>query len=357
MSKKNKIFFILPNLDAGGAERVTITIARLLKKESYDVEFINIGTPVGEMSDWILPEFKLTSWNLSRTLKAIPRLVKFMKKNQKALFFSSREHVNMISLLCARLSGGKAIVRIPNMPRNVLTKGISGFKMNIIKSLNSWILKSANTIIAQNEEMKNQLIDCYHIPKISIKTIYNPIDRDYVLKSAENSINPYDQNECNFLTVCNVAYSKGIDVLMEAWSEVKKAIPRAHMYVVGRANSDVAKALIEKSHYLPDFTFVGFQINPYPYLKFCDTFVLASRMEGFPNVVLEAMCFDKPIATTECVEVIEQLITPGKNGYYCEIENSQALADCMIKASKITEIKNKYELFDKNTLIDCFMIK
>ena len=44
-----KIYFLLPDLSAGGAERVSITIARLLCKEGYNVEFVNFGFRVGEI--------------------------------------------------------------------------------------------------------------------------------------------------------------------------------------------------------------------------------------------------------------------------------------------------------------------
>lgn len=57
-----KIYFLLPNLSAGGAERVSITIARLLRKEGFDVEFLNLGHRNGEMLKWIEPEFKMTSF-------------------------------------------------------------------------------------------------------------------------------------------------------------------------------------------------------------------------------------------------------------------------------------------------------
>ena len=349
-----KIYCLLPDLSAGGAERVTITIARILCKEGFDVEFINFGFHEGEMLDWIEPEFKLTSFGFSRTLQVIPKLHGFMKESGDAIFFSSREHVNLISLIAAKGTGAQCVVRVPNMPRNILTKGFDGFKMNVIKRINLWALKSAKTIIAQNVEMKNQLIDFYNLPQEKIKAINNPIDKDYVVQSAECSKNPFNEKEVNFLNVCNIAYSKGIDILEAAWPKVKKVIPNAHMYIVGRSTSELAKELIKEASQLQDFTFIGFKSNPYPYLKYCDVFVLSSRMEGFPNVVLEAMCFNKPIASTICVDVINDIIHNGENGYYCGINNPDTLAECMIKASCLHDISNSYSLFEKESLLSCF---
>lgn len=351
-----KIYFLLPDLSAGGAERVSITIARILSKEGFIVEFINFGYPNGEMKSWIEPEFNITNFNCSRTIKAISSLRKFMRENPDALYFSSREHVSIVGLLSARLEKTKIVVRIPNMPKNILYKGLSGIKLKFIKFLNRFLLKTAKIIIAQNVEMKEQLLEFYKLPENKVVVINNPVDKDYIYKSTKGYNNPFIPSEINFLNICNIAYSKGIDVLEKAWLKVKTEIPNAHLYIVGRITTDYAKQVIDKSKDLKDFTFLGFQSNPYPYLKYCDVFVLPSRMEGFPNVVLEAMCFNKPIASTTCVSVIKDIIHEGVNGFYCEIEDADALAECMIKASKLNNINNSYELFNKQTLLNCFRI-
>jgi glycosyltransferase involved in cell wall biosynthesis len=348
------IYFLLPDLEAGGAERVTITIARLMLKEGYDVEFINLGGYIGEMNSWIEPEFKMTSFGFRRVLNALPKLCEFMKSHKEGIYFSSREHVTIVGVLAAKLTGCSIVVRIPNMPRNVLVRGIRGFKMHVIKVLNRHLLRSAKVVIAQNKEMRDQLLDYYQLPNDKVVAINNPVDKEYVQASAKDGVNPFSKSETVFLAACTVDYRKGIDVLMEAWPKVKKALPTAHMYVAGRNTCDYAIALMKRVSELSDFTFLGFQKNPYPLLKYCDVFVLPSRMEGFPNVVLEAMCFNRPIAATTCVDVIKDIITPGKNGYYCDIENADALAECMIQAYNLKEINNDYNLFDKDALVNIF---
>ena len=349
-----KIYFLLPDLSAGGAERVSITIARLLCKEGYNVEFVNFGFRVGEMLDWIESEFKMTCLECGRVLNAIPKLIAFMKAHPDSIYFSSREHVSRVGMLAAKMAKRPIVVRIPNMPKNKLSKGIAGLKMIVIKFINQWLLKSAKIIVAQNVEMRNQILEYYRLPNDKVVAINNPVDADYVRASAEGSKNPFHSGEVNFLNVCNIAYSKGLDVLESAWPKVKAAIPNAHMNIVGRNTSDYAQELIAKAQSLSEFTFWGFQSNPYSFLKHCDVFVLPSRMEGFPNVILEALCFNRPVASTTCVAVIKDIIQQGSNGYYCNIEDPDALADCMIKAAELKNIENKYSMFDKELLLSCF---
>lgn len=349
-----KIYIILPNLSAGGAERVAITIARILKKSGFNIEFINLGIPEGDMFDWIVPEFNMISFGCDRVLTAIPKLYSFMKEHSKAIFFSSREHVNVVGLLCAKIANREMVVRIPNMPKNKLVSGVSGFKASVIKNINKRLLRSGKWVIAQNNEMRKQLIEVYNLQENKVIAINNPVDKEYVLHSAKDTSNPYPKNETIFLNICNIAYSKGIDILLKAWEKVVNQIPNAHLFIAGRNNSEYAQSLVNKAHEDKKITFLGFQSNPYPFLKYCDCFVLPSRMEGFPNVVLEAMCFNRPIACTSCVEVIKNIINPGKNGYYCDIEDPEALAEIMIKAVKLKQIDNSYDLFDKNRLLKLF---
>lgn len=348
------IYIILPDLSAGGAERVAITIARILKKSGYKVEFINLGNPEGEMYNWIVPEFKMTSFGCSRALFAIPKLYSFMTKHPKAIFFSSREHVNVVGLLCAKMTKRKMIVRIPNMPKNKLVKGVAAIKASVIMGINKNLLLSAKWVIAQNCEMRKQLMEVYNLPQSKVIAINNPVDKEYVVCSAKDAVNPFPKGEIVFLNICNIAYSKGIDVLIKAWKNVVSEIPNAHLYIVGRDSSEYAKNLKHKINGEEKITFLGFQSNPYPFLKYCDCFVLPSRMEGFPNVVLEAMCFNRPVASTTCVEVIRDIINPGKNGYYCDIEAPDALAEIMIKAVMLKRIENSYNLFDKEKLLKLF---
>jgi len=70
--------------------------------------------------------------------------------------------------------------------------------------------------------------------------------------------------------------------------------------------------------------------------------------------LLEAMCFDKPVACTTCVPIVRQLVKPGVNGYYCDIESPSDLARCMSDATRLTGIHNNYDLFDQSRFIQLF---
>ena len=347
-------YFLLPNLSAGGAERVCITFAKLLMRHGTKIVFVDFGNGKGEMNKWIDGEFEVVSLGCHRVISGISRLTAFIQSHPGGMMFSSREHASIVGLIVSRRTKTPIVVRVPNMPTNILHHGLAGLKWKFIKFVNRRLLGDARYIIGQSEAMRDELIEYYHLDPQKVVAVNNPVDREFVLASAQGAPIPYEPGYVNFLTVCNVAYSKGVDILLKAFVIVRKHISNARLTILGRHNTDYAKSIVAQVKEQDEVQFLGFKDNPYPYMRDCDVFVLPSRMEGFPNVLLEAMCFDRPAVSTTCVPVIRQLIIPGKNGYYCDVGDVSSLAECMIKATSLQNISNSYDLFDQQTFLNLF---
>ena len=339
--------FLLADLGTGGAERVSILMARILKRHGHSVRFVCLCGGKDEISQWIRPEFELDILGAKRTLTALPSLKNYINSHRDTILFSSCEYVSLLALIAGRRSGIPVIVRLPNMPSNHLYRGFTEFKWNVIRWLNKRLLPKAKTVIAQTEAMRQEALKRYHLAEDKVVTINNPVDKEMVLASAEHHDNPFTKGGIHFLAVSNIIYSKGIDVIIKAFAKVRKQMPEAHLTILGRTSSDYAKEIISQVSPSDGISFEGFKANPYPFMRHCDVFVLPSRMEGFPNVVLEAMCFDKPIAATTCVPIINQIIKDGVNGYTCQPEDANGLAACMMNSARLKGIHNTYNLFDE----------
>lgn len=350
-----KVLFLLPNLDAGGAERVSISIARLLKKNGTKVLFVNFGNNHGEMESWIIPSFDMISLDCKSTFLALKQLRKVILDHPEYYLFSSREHTNLASIISTVGLNRNIIIRIPNMPYNRLEDKRS-FKQYILNLLDKFILKKANIIIAQNEEMRLQAIESYNLTPSKIVTINNPVDVEFIKSQVDESINPFKTTGPNFLAVGKLAYAKGFDILIESFREVRKSIPDSSLYILGRKAGEYGEQFYEKFKNEPNVFFEGFQSNPYNYINKCDAFVLSSRMEGFPNVVLEAIALKKPVVSTTCVDVINEVIDVGKNGYYCDVNNVEQLAEKMIKVLNLYYIEVPYQMFNEGRLLEIFNI-
>lgn len=346
------IYILVPDMSCGGAERVGVSIARLLKRHGFDVKFVCLCGQGGEMEDWIRSDFDVDYLKSPRTISALPKLEKYLNGKKDCTVFSSHEHVSIIALLAAQQLGIPVVVRLPNMPSNKLYGGLTGLKWRVIRQINRHLLKKAVAVIAQTDAMRAEAIDVYKLPADKVVTINNPVDRDFIISSAEGCADPMGDGSPRFLSVGNVVERKGFDTLLEAFATIRQSHPNATLTIMGRDNTEYAQQLKAKAG--DGVTFAGFQANPYPYMKHCDVFVLSSRMEGFPNVLLEAMCFDKPVAATTCVPIIEKIVEPGINGYHCPHSSPELLAQSMAKAMLLKDIHNSYSLFDEDRLVRIF---
>ena len=110
----------------------------------------------------------------------------------------------------------------------------------------------------------------------------------------------------------------GFDLLLDALAEVKQFRWRLKILGNGSLEDDLKQQAKDRG-ISEHVEFMGFQQNPYALLGQSDLFILSSRWEGLPNVVLEAMAAGVAVLATRCPTGPEEIITPGENGALCDI--------------------------------------
>lgn len=331
-----KILFVIPSMKCGGAERVATTFAKCLSE--HEVKFVNLGSPNGELNNWIEPYFPIVSLNCNRSISAYFPLKKLIKKENPDFIFSTHIHVAVVLMMMGKSTAKKLIARIPTMPSNRLYKGL---RIRIMESLERKLFRNAHTIIAQTDAMKLEICKMLKVDENKVITIHNPIDTELIDKQISNTSNPFDETATNYVSVGNISPAKGYDTLISAFKKILENDENAQLYILGRTDSEYAQQIVAMSDECPNIHFEGFRNNPYLYMKYCSAFILPSRMEGLPNVVLEAMYLDKPVAATTCVPIIDELIKDGINGYKVKPDDANSLSLAMQNAAKLTNIHNE----------------
>jgi glycosyltransferase involved in cell wall biosynthesis len=163
----------------------------------------------------------------------------------------------------------------------------------------------------------------FNLPPEKIKNIYNPHDIDKIQELSKEQINhPWlvDKKYPVIINVGRLTYQKGQNILLKAFKIVSEKI-ESRLIILGEGPlfkqlKDLAKELgIENK-----VDFVGFQKNPFAFIANSDVFVLSSRWEGFPNVLIEAMACGVPVISTDCPSGTNEIIEDGVNGLLVPIE-------------------------------------
>lgn len=184
-----------------------------------------------------------------------------------------------------------------------------------------WIYPTADRIVCQCEYMASDLAEHFGIPRGKMVNIYNPIDVARVRACADASANPFAQSGAgpHLVAAGRLDPQKGFDALIQSLPDLQLIEPEAQLWILGDdpSGGEAMRELEQEAHAAGVFErvhFTGFIDNPYAYLAHADLFVLSSRYEGLPNVLLEALAagcpvvaLDRPGGTREIMELSGQL--------------------------------------------------
>lgn len=345
--KKKKVLMFLQS-EVGGAERVTVTIGKNLDAVAFDVHFYAAGPWDCKIADFIPKNLYCGHLKYKNPFRLLFAFYKTIRTESPDIVFASTMYISTkLLLLSLFFKKTKFIIRCEN---NLYT--FSKKQQLMIRLL----YRRAEKIIAQTDEMRTELITRALLPERKIITIQNPLDCKSIDSLAEKRT-PFVENDKIFYVASGrFAPEKGFDILVQAFAQVIKKINNAELFIVGRISGPSEKfysrikeqikslGLSKKVHC------VGYQKNPYVYVKNANCFVLSSRSEGLPNAMIEALYLETPVAATTCIPAIERIVENGKTGFLAIPENIESLAQAMINAVSLGRVKSR---MIKNT-IPCF---
>ena len=292
---------------------MTITIAKLLKREMYDVHFVVIGSEIGEIKKFIPKGYPLSLVKIRNIFDFTTiRLWFFLRKIHPQYVFSSLHYMNPRVIIASKqLEGCKTIVRF-----NCAVNRVHG----INKLLTKISYPKADVIIAQTEVMQDDLEHTFSLKGGNVMTIHNLIDVDTITTKLKGVNNPY-QEERNKVVVWVGRYDpvKCPEIVIKAFIEAARKDDAINLYMLGKIEPQnvkykEVKDIAEASLFKDRIHFVGFDDNPYKWVKNAGCFVLSSKSEGSPNALFEALYLGVPSVATRCTPNIDDIIHDGENG-------------------------------------------
>lgn len=293
---------------------MTLTLLRNMNRENWRVSLIVVdgGENVYFQND-IPANIEYIDLGCKRVRQALPRLIKLLWKAKPTLVFSTLGHLNL----------ALAMVRF-FLPNNTV---YVARETNIVSRLNQfysmpklWGLAYRlfyprfDRVICQSRDMAQDLVEGFAFPQHKIRLVHNPVDVQRVLTMAGK---PDDDSELaalwsrtgglKLVAAGRLAPEKGFDLLIDALALCRDLPVTVFVLGEGALRAGLTKQ-IESRDLVGRVVLCGFQPNPYPYLAGADAFVLSSRFEGLPNVVLEALACRTPVVALPAPGGIDELL-------------------------------------------------
>lgn len=336
------IVFLLPNLNAGGAERVAINYLRQLDLKKYAVTLV-VFQKTQDLLPLVPSGVKLIDLETGSTSRSFWPLLKLLYRMRPDVVFSTHSRVAAL-LLPIKLFVPKFrhLARMQNTPSLERKYGAYG---NIKILLYSMGYRCADVVIAQTEGMKEDGVATFGLRAEQVAVLPNPIDKQFIDECLRGMSSPFPDGQFSAVASGRLAYAKGFDVLISALPLVLEKHSNFILYILGRDVGEGAhlKKQVADLGLERHVMFLGYQQNPYVYYLYCDLYILSSRWEGFPNVLLENHYLSTPIVSTRCVPITEYIVQDGINGYLCDVDDSQDLQRAIICCMDIKryEVKNR----------------
>jgi glycosyltransferase involved in cell wall biosynthesis len=216
----------------------------------------------------------------------------------------------------------------------------SGFKLVLYRKMYQLGYPSIDLLICQTEQMKHSLL--INLPwidkKIKVKVIANPIDLSQVDK-----IENMDYHYPFIVSAGRLIPEKGYDILIDAFNLFLDEYPYHQLIILGEGKERLNLENKIKSLQLENKVLLkGHVSNVYPYFKKASLCVVSSRIEGFPNVLLQMMSQNNKVVATKCAGGIDQI----DGIVLSEVNNANNLYQAIKISIKANTIDNRGK-FDK----------
>ena len=329
----DRIAFFFGNFSGGGVQRVRLVLAREFFSRGLEVDLVVVNRQ-GDLRSRVPEGVGVVDLGARRSALALPKLVKYLRAAKPKAILSSQTHHNILAIIARRVSGIPTRLVVGehhNLIENRKDEGLPAF-LHLLAA--RFIYPHADAILAVSKGVAESIRDALGIPGDMIWVIYNPIDILELLKKTREQIDHHWFDHPKIPVIIGVgrlSKEKDFPTLIESIAHLKKT-REVHLLILGDGEERDKLDLIIRQHDLErDVQLLGFVDNPYAYLSRASLFVLSSRREGFPNVLLEALACGTPAVATDCPSGPAELLENGRFGRLVPVGEPQALASAIDK--------------------------
>jgi glycosyltransferase involved in cell wall biosynthesis len=296
-----------------------------------------------------------------RTIATLPALVRYLRRKRPDVLLTGL-HANIVALWARRIAGfpQKVVITEHNTfsQQNQLLPAWYGWLM---AHLVRWFYPWADGIIAVSKGAADDLAQVAKIPRQRIQVIYNPIITPRLhAKIKENLEHSWftPGGPPVILAIGRLSTQKDFGTLIQAFSRIRRTRP-ARLFILGEGEKrPELEALVRRLNLISDVSMPGFVSNPYPFIAKASLFVLSSRWEGLPTVLVEALYCATPIVSTDCPSGPREILRGGQYGCLVPVGDVASLAqaiEAILKSKGSCPPRESVQRFEVETAVNQYM--
>jgi glycosyltransferase involved in cell wall biosynthesis len=320
------VLFFCPTLADGGADRVVLTLLRHLDRRAITPTLVLMRRE-GALVPEIPPDVRVLSLDVPRLAVAAPALARMIRQLDPDVVFSTHGGPNVIVAIAHALAGTRA--RLVLSERSALVRGDRGRVRRVLEvPAKRLAYRRASLVTAVSEGVAAQLVSLVKVADDKVRVVYNPIVDATLDDLARQPVEHpwFHESVPILLAVGRLVDVKDYPTLLDAFAIIR-ARHAARLVILG--DGPLRSLLEQRAAELGvdrDVCFLGFDSNPFRFMARATVLMHASKAEGLPGALIQAMACGVPVVATDCDFGPREVIRSGHDGFLVPVGNASQLA-------------------------------
>lgn len=324
-----KICVVTPRYMLSGVALAQHRFARALAAAGHDVDLV-VGRVDAGLTVPASPGVRVVELGLAQARHMVRPLWRYLRQDKPDVVFSAEDHLNTLVTLTAWAAGSRAKISGSSRVTPFDTYSNKPFtKRWLLKLLSRLSFRRADVLTCVSKDMVEQYRATFG-PAAPHVAIYNIVDdaasRERMQESVDEPWLVHKQLPV-VIAAGTLAEWKCFGDLIAAFACVRT---RARLIILGEGPLRAElEAQIVKLGLADRVKLPGHTTNTLAHFARSDLFVLSSRVEGLPNVLVEAMLCGCSVVSTDCPTGPREVLDNGRFGALVPVGNPQALANAI----------------------------
>ncbi len=335
-----KVCMLVPDFDRiGGYEKQAFALSKALKNKGIDVFILtnkmrrDLSSSENREGVFIYRVWPFLGYTRFYRFAMFNALVWFFIRHRgefNIIHAHALTHLSVLSIFLGKIFGKKSLLKVATAGDITKISRSSLFKSRMLIRLFHY----ADIFISLSGDIKEEMLSA-GVSEDKICSVFNgvnvskfcPVDSNVKQAKRKQASSSYDKI---VLFTGRLVKRKGVDVLLRAWKQVSAKHPQAHLFLLGFGEEmDSLKRLSAEYEINASVSFLGKRDDVLDYFQMADIFVIPSRIEGNPNVLLEALACGLPVVGSS-ISGIREVIDDRINGILVPPGDAVGLAEKIV---------------------------
>ena len=358
---KRRVAIFTANMDGGGAERAMLKLAGGIADQGYDVDLV-LSRAEGHYLREVPDSVRIVDLHARRVVSSIPGLVRYLRRERPSAMLTSMNYVNVVGIWARTIA--RVDTRLIVNEQNALSLEAAHsprlrhrLMPRLIRRFYPW----ADGVTSVARGTADDLVRAAGVSPDLIEVVHNPIVttelRELVAEPLDHPWFGPEQVPV-VLGVGRLAPQKDFGTLIRAFARVVARRPCRLMILGDGPERASLEALVSEHGLTGSVDLPGWVSNPYAYMARAGVFVLSSRWEGLPSVLIEALFCQVPVVATDCLSGPREILDGGRYGALVPVGDEETLAaaiESALAGDLLAPPAESWEPYEQETVVKRYL--